>query len=104
MSNIVTVNFGNDTLFAVERDDGVYVAVTPICDALGLAPQMQRKRIQNDAILREGGITTILPSIGGIQETFCHCRIEDLHPHIWCVCYRMPENCGQHSDIWEKNR
>ncbi len=71
MGNIVTVNFRNDTLFAVERDDGVFVAVTPICDALGLAAAMQRKRIQNDAILSEGGIVAIFPSAGGMQETFC---------------------------------
>ena len=30
MGQIITVNFRNDTLFAVERDDGVFVAAKPI--------------------------------------------------------------------------
>lgn len=68
---IVTVDFRSDTLFAVERDDGVYVAVTPICSALGLAAQRQRERIQRDPVLSEGGTMAVLPSIGGMQETFC---------------------------------
>jgi hypothetical protein len=36
MGKIVTVDFRNDTLFAVERDDGVFVALKPICDSLGI--------------------------------------------------------------------
>ena len=69
-AQIITVDFRNDTLFAVERDDGVFVAVTPICQSLGLAPNKQRERIQSDPILREGGTTTVFPSAGGMQETF----------------------------------
>lgn len=68
---IVTVDFRNDTLFAAERDDGVYIAVTPICTTLGLAPQRQRERIQKDPILSEGGTVVVLPSPGGMQETYC---------------------------------
>lgn len=70
MSNIVTVDFRNDTLFAVERDDGVFVAITPICVALGLDAQKQRKRIQEDPILAEGVCQSVFPSAGGMQETF----------------------------------
>lgn len=68
---IVTVDFRSDTLFAVERDDGVYVAVAPICKTLGISINKQRERIQNDPILSEGGTVTVLPSPGGMQETFC---------------------------------
>ena len=71
MGKIITVDFRNDTLFAVERDDGVFIAVTPICQSLGLAPSKQRERIQHDPILREGGTVTVFPSAGGMQETFC---------------------------------
>ena len=71
MGKIVTVDFRSDTLFAVERDDGVFVAVTPICVSLGLAPNKQRERIQADPILSEGGTVTVFPSAGGMQDTFC---------------------------------
>ncbi len=54
-AKIVTVNFHRDTLFAVERWDGVQIPITPICNALGLDPMRQRDRIQRDPILSEGG-------------------------------------------------
>ncbi len=71
MGNIVTVNFRNDTLFAVERDDGVYVAVKPICDTLGIAWQSQHQRLKDDPVLSEGITTVVIPSPGGAQETTC---------------------------------
>lgn len=70
MGKIVTVDFRNDTLFAVERDDGVFVAVTPICASLGLDAQKQRKRIMDDAILAEGVCQVAYPSAGGTQDMF----------------------------------
>lgn len=71
MTKIVSVDFRDDTLFAAEMPDGVYVAITPICNSLGLAPNKQRERIQNDPILSEGGTVTVFPSAGGMQDTFC---------------------------------
>jgi hypothetical protein len=69
MGKIVTVDFHNDTLFAVERDDGVFIAIKPICDTLGLAWQKQLERLKRDTILAEGITMTVIPSIGGPQET-----------------------------------
>ncbi len=71
MSNIVTVDFRNDTLFAIERDDGVFVAIKPIVQTLGLDWKAQHRRINDDPILREGMVTTTMPSVGGAQETTC---------------------------------
>ncbi|MEW6257434.1 MAG: phage antirepressor N-terminal domain-containing protein [Pseudomonadota bacterium] len=71
MGNIVTVNFRNDTLFAVERDDGVFVALRPIVQALGLDWKSQHRRVSEDAVLREGVVTMTMPSPGGCQETTC---------------------------------
>lgn len=71
MGKIVTVDFRNDTLFAVERDDGVFVAVKPICDSLGLAWGSQHNRLLRDTILAEGVFTMKMPSVGGVQETTC---------------------------------
>jgi hypothetical protein len=71
MGNIVTVNFRNDTLFAVERDDGVFLALKPICDSLGVAWQGQLQRVKDDPVLGEGVTTIVIPSVGGPQETVC---------------------------------
>lgn len=68
---IVTVEFRNDTLFAVERDDAVYIAVSPICRTLGVNPESQRRRIQGDPVLSEGHALMAFPSVGGVQETLC---------------------------------
>ena len=68
---IVTVEFRQDKLFAIDRDDGIFVAISPICDSLGVASQKQRERIQRDPILREGATMMVFPSPGGSQDTFC---------------------------------
>lgn len=69
--HLTTVDFHEDTLFAVDRPDGVFVAVKPICTALGLDAKKQRERIHRDPILSEGGAVVALPSPGGAQDTFC---------------------------------
>lgn len=69
MNNVITINFRNDTLFAVKRDDGVCVAIKPICEALGIDWKSQYQRIKDDPVLNEGMVTVTIPSPGGSQET-----------------------------------
>lgn len=71
MARIVTVDFRDDTLFAVERDDGVFVALKPICDRLGLAWGSQYNRLMRDTILAEGIFIMKMPLPGGAQEMTC---------------------------------
>ncbi|MFH6786744.1 phage antirepressor N-terminal domain-containing protein [Methylobacterium sp. MA0201] len=71
MTALVTVDFRGDTLFAVERDEGAFVAIKPICDRLGLSWGSQYNRIMRDPLLREGVFVSKMPSPGGIQETVC---------------------------------
>ncbi|MFC6790566.1 phage antirepressor N-terminal domain-containing protein [Methylobacterium komagatae] len=71
MGTISTVDFKDDTLFAVERDDGRFLAVTPVCRSLGLDAQKQRNRIEADPILAEGVCQVAYPSAGGVQDMFC---------------------------------
>lgn len=37
VQQLITVEFRGDTLFAVDDVDGVFVAVKPICDRLGMS-------------------------------------------------------------------
>ncbi|HEY1301455.1 MAG TPA: phage antirepressor N-terminal domain-containing protein [Stellaceae bacterium] len=73
MSNnrITTVEFGSETIWAIERDGEVYIAITPICAALGIDPRSQRRRIEDDPIMFEGRVMMTLPSGNGAQETLC---------------------------------
>lgn len=70
-SNIALIEFHGDTLWAMERDGEVYVAISPICKGMGLNPDRQRDRVQRDTILSEGATMMVVPSAGGMQETMC---------------------------------
>ncbi len=69
--NVVTVNFRNDTLFAVEQEDGIYVAVKPICESLGLRWHGQFERIKRDCILNSSIRVIRMATPGGARETLC---------------------------------
>ncbi|MEH3117077.1 MAG: phage P22, antirepressor protein [Methylorubrum populi] len=69
MTKLVTVEFHDDTLFAAERPDGIFVAPKPICDALGIEWRKQHERMKRDPVLSEGITMMVMPSPGGPQET-----------------------------------
>ena len=69
MSQLVTVPFRGDTLFAVRDGETVRVALKPIADRLGLAWPAQLRRTKRDPILSEGMSLLDIPSPGGPQET-----------------------------------
>lgn len=72
MGVIETVDFRGDTLFAVENDDGHFVALKPIVDAMGLDWSAQLKRVKRDPILSEGMVMMATPfGRGGGQESVC---------------------------------
>lgn len=71
MGQLITVEFRQDTLFAVQRDDGVFVAIKPIVQSLGLDWKAQHRRLSDDPILAEGMVAMTIPSVGGAQETTC---------------------------------
>ncbi len=71
-AKIITVDFGRDTLFALESNDGVYVALKPIVVAIGLDWSAQLQRVRRDAILSEGMVIMPIPfGHGGNQEAAC---------------------------------
>ena len=84
MSNLITVEFHGDTLFAVEVDGVPHVAVTPICQALGISADRQRDRIQRDPILSEGATMAGVPSSGGAQDTLC-LRLDLVHGWLFTI-------------------
>lgn len=69
MTKLVTVDFHDDTLFAVDRPEGVLVALKPISDRLGLDWTAQLRRTKRDPVLAEGMVIMAIPSLGGAQET-----------------------------------
>ncbi len=68
---IALVDFYGDTLLAVEQPDGVYVALLPICRALGISWPRQFRFVQEHPILREAIALVAMPFGSGGQETVC---------------------------------
>jgi hypothetical protein len=67
-TNIIAVNFNNQSLFATLIDNVPYVAIKPICESLGIDWEAQRQKINRHPILKEGACMIKAPSNGGIQE------------------------------------
>lgn len=70
-SLITIVDFHNDPIFAIQCDDGVFVALKPIIERFGLKWHGQYERTMRDRVLREGIRVLRMPSVGGPQETVC---------------------------------
>ncbi len=67
------VEFYGQQLITAKSDEGVeYVAMKPLCEALGLEWEPQRKRIVRDEVLKGGMVMMEVPTgkagLGGIQK------------------------------------
>ncbi|NKJ03480.1 phage antirepressor N-terminal domain-containing protein [Rhizobium sp. SG741] len=72
MGNIVTVNFRGDDLYGFENNDGIFVALKPIVEGMGMDWSAQLKRVKRDQILFEGMAIMATPfGRGGDQEAIC---------------------------------
>ena len=72
MGNIVTVEFHGDQLLGFEDGRGVFVALKPIVEGMGIDWSSQHKRLQRDPILSEGMVIMTIPfGRGGAQEAVC---------------------------------
>lgn len=72
MGKIITVNFRGDDLYGFENDDGIFVALKPIVESMGMDWSAQFRRVTRDPILAEGIAMMATPfSRGGDQEAVC---------------------------------
>lgn len=72
MGTIVTVNFRGDELYGFEADDGIYVALKPIVESMGIDWNGQYQRVKRDPILSEGMCVMHIPfGRGGAQDVVC---------------------------------
>lgn len=71
MYELVPIPFYGTELNVIERDGEGYVAVRPVCFALGIDESSQRKRVLRHPVLAKGTVIMTVPSSGGTQQTFC---------------------------------
>lgn len=72
MGQIITVNFRGDELYGFENDDGVFVALKPIVESMGMDWNGQYQRVKRDPILSEGMCLMHVPfGRGGAQDATC---------------------------------
>jgi hypothetical protein len=81
---IITIEFRDATLLAVERPEGIFIPLTPICDAIGIDAEKQRDRMRRDPILQEGLVLLPMPSAGGRQEMLC-LRLDLVHGWLFSI-------------------
>lgn len=63
------VPFHGHQLLTINDGDVIRVAMKPICEAIGLDWDAQRKRINRHSVMTEGAVMMTVPSVGGPQET-----------------------------------
>ena len=72
---IKDVNFNGAMLRAVQDTDKIiWVGVKWVCEGLGLTEgqtKNERKKIQTDRVLSQGGRNFVLPTEGGKQDVLC---------------------------------
>lgn len=72
MGDIVTVNFRGDDLYGFKNDDGVFMAVKPMCEAMGIPFEPQRQRMARDPILSKATSIMLAPFASSRgQEVTC---------------------------------
>ena len=65
------VEFNGINLTGIKTQEGkIYIVVKTFCEALGVFPNSQIKRIRRDDFLNEGGVIMALPTNGGQQDVF----------------------------------
>lgn len=69
MGNIVTANFRGSEFYGFQERDGVWVALRPIVEAMGLDWSAQLKRVKRDPILSEGVAMMATPLVHGAGRT-----------------------------------
>ncbi|KJU82276.1 protein containing Phage P22, antirepressor protein [Candidatus Magnetobacterium bavaricum] len=85
------IPFHDDILIAIEQDSKIYVAMKPICEALGLDWRSQRTKIHVDEILSKGVVVTTTPSPGGPQET-TFLELKKFHGWLFKISTRRVKN------------
>lgn len=85
MGQILTVDFRGAEHFAFRRPDGIFVALKPIVEAMGLDWEGQRQRVGRDPILSEGACVIQVPfgSRGGLEATCL--RLDLLHGWFFTI-------------------
>lgn len=68
MGQIITIDFRGDELFGFRRDDGEFVALRPMVEAMGMDWSAQFRRVKRDPILAEGVAMMATPTG---QEAVC---------------------------------
>lgn len=65
------IKFNETEISAVKIEGDVFVPLKPICEAIGIDWERQRKTINEHPVLKEVPSLQAVPSAGGMQEMLC---------------------------------
>ena len=75
MNNTI-IKFHDAELTGVETNGEIFIALKPICEAIGIDWERQRERLNEHPILGKVPAIQGVPSAGGMQETLIIERIK----------------------------
>ncbi len=84
MTKVILIDFHHGQLMAFERPDGIYIALRPIVEGMGLQWRAQIKRIKRDPILTEGASMMETPFDHHGQAMLC-LRLELIHGWLFSI-------------------
>lgn len=64
--DVIHVPFMDGEIMAMRTSNGIYVAIKPICEHLGLDPVAQSRRIRRNFVMSKGAVMMATPSEGGV--------------------------------------
>jgi hypothetical protein len=72
MAAVYEIEFRGAKLLGVRHNGSIVIAIRPICTAIGIDDEPQRRRINRDPVLSKGGVILTLPfTSGGPQSMLC---------------------------------
>lgn len=84
MKTEAIVFHGNEIPCVQDEAGEVFVAIAPICQAIGLQPRVQKDLIKADEVLAGGMRTLAYPTKSGVQEMLC-LSLDYLHGWLFSI-------------------
>lgn len=70
-TELVPFNFHGDEILCIQDEHGIWVAITPVCAALGIDSKSQRAKLQTKTWVSGALITSQLPGSTQSREVYC---------------------------------
>lgn len=93
------ISFNNNNIIALKKDEKIYIAISNVCDYLGIDKASQKRKIKNSKLYEGGVIMSPLTTAGGIQDTM---MLEKKYFQHWLSSISLNKVLDIHQDLLYK--